>query len=665
MAGTTEALGVDVAAKTACAVAASGYRPDIDGLRAVSVLAVVAYHLYPQALHGGFVGVDVFFVISGFLIGQILIEEIDQRRFSFLGFGERRIRRIFPALLAMLLISGIAAFLLLAPEPYLSFVNSAAAAALAVSNVFFAQHAGYFDLGADSLPLLHTWSLAVEEQFYAAFPAIFLLGRRALKLPWWAILWPLAIASFCLCVAQTGQSPAGAFYATPARAWEFLVGALLAARAVATLRPVLAEIAALAGLSLIAASCILLEQQSGFPGWRALLPCAGAALVIVGPRSFVARGLSAWPMVALGRISYSLYLWHWPVFVFGRLLWGAPTPIMAAALVAVSLALATLSWWLVEEPPRRRRALFTRGRLFAGAALIAVVLLGQRYVANAAHGLPDRFGANALSFLKDDPWTPPPGCEDPMHARCVVGARGVAPTFAVVGDSIAESALPGLAQAAERQGRSGLFLARAGCYPLPDVQLGDAGCTAFERAAFASIRSDPDIGAVTLIARWPAAVEGRQFRHPAIATAQLSDRLASGTDPVANRAILAGGFSRAAGDVGARSLYVVAGIPEQGEPVAERAALRARFGFAPIPGLPRADYERRAGGAASMLAAAASASQATVLDATGFFCDREWCKATLGDRALYWDDTHLSVFGARQLAASGLYTPILVPQARR
>src|SRR5262249_11932609 len=307
-----------------------GYRAEIDGLRAIAVLSVLAFHYglavpdrftgvdvqYSVALPGGFTGVDVFFVISGFLITQILAGEIAAGTFSVIGFYDRRMRRILPALLTMLVCVLVAGRFLLMPGDYAALAKSAGAAAFGFSNFHFLNHTGYFDQVADFMPLLHTWSLAVEEQFYIVWPLLLALiatGSRNRTAALVALLVALGCAAS---IAFFPVDPKSAFYLALPRAWELGLGALLAF--LPALPTLVGEIATLAGLALIATG-FKIASPDNFPGLDALYPCIGAALVIWPRTRRTISDRLLGLLAPIGLISYSLYLWHWPIWVYFRI----------------------------------------------------------------------------------------------------------------------------------------------------------------------------------------------------------------------------------------------------------------------------------------------------------------------------------------------------------
>jgi peptidoglycan/LPS O-acetylase OafA/YrhL len=383
----------------------TGYRADIDGLRAVAVLLVLFDHLHIRC-EGGYIGVDVFFVISGYLISSVILGELEAGRFSILGFYERRIRRILPALLAMLLVTTVLAYRDLTPSDLVSYARSLLAALLSVSNMFFWRQAGYFDAPSAAKPLLHTWSLGVEEQFYILFPLFLVVVRR--WIPRWlkASVIVISILSFLLACVWVGRNPTTAFYLAPLRAWELLLGTIVSQRYLPAIRGhAMRNLASLVGILLILIPALRYSDATPFPGLAALPPCLGAALLIAAGEhgeSLVGSVLSWRPVAFIGLISYSLYLWHWPILVFqntNAMLLDRPghnDRLAKVVVLLVSLALATLSWRFVETPFRRGRFRPGRRTLFSvsAAAVAAMLLVGFALI--AANGIPSRFSPQAL-----------------------------------------------------------------------------------------------------------------------------------------------------------------------------------------------------------------------------------------------------------------------------
>ncbi len=372
------------------------YRSDIDGLRAASVSLVVLYHM--RLVSGGFVGVDVFFVISGYLITGIIFEDIEGGRFSLLSFYARRMKRILPALLVMIAAVMLAGYALLLPGDYIAAAWSAVHAAGSVGNLWFLEHSGYFDPASGTMPLLHTWSLGVEEQFYLVWPValVFLAkvakGSRAAV---GAATVLIAVVGLTWCISVTGEFPKRAFFGADTRAWELAVGATVAMtqRAAWPKSPLVTNVMSVAGICLVVWSAVALTDRSVFPGAVALFPCVGAALLLAPrqiERDFVSRALSLKPIVFLGLISYSVYLWHWPILVLFRHynLGEDASSIQSAALLAVILVVSWASWRFVEEPVRRSR-LSRLAAIGTGIGGAAAIVAGSIAIVIAA-GFPAR-----------------------------------------------------------------------------------------------------------------------------------------------------------------------------------------------------------------------------------------------------------------------------------
>src|SRR5581483_8554886 len=356
-------------------IAGLQYRADIDGMRAVAVIAVVLFHAYPKGLPGGFAGVDAFFVISGYLITSIIVGGLDRDGFSFADFYVRRVRRLFPALIVVLVATLAAGFWILLPSALVSLAKNAVASAFFSANLILLSETGYFDIDAKLKPLLHLWSLGIEEQFYLAWPlAVWLTPRR------WRITLIVGtiVGSFALNIALIGTYPEAAFYLPFTRIWELIAGALLVGVSLrhAVLREVALPIFACVGTLLV---FLLYNDHTPFPGWAALAPVAVTAAAILGEGSLCNRLLLSNPVaVFIGKISYPLYLWHWPLLVFGKLYPLRPLTVTeTAGLVVAAFLLAWLTYEFIEKPFRFRRLLGVRTALagMAATVLFAVFVL--------------------------------------------------------------------------------------------------------------------------------------------------------------------------------------------------------------------------------------------------------------------------------------------------
>ena len=437
------------------------YRTDIDGLRAVAVLSVVVFHAFPALIPGGFIGVDIFFVISGFLISTILMRELELGTFSFAAFYGRRIRRIFPALLTVMAACLAFGWFALFPDELKQLGLHAAGGAGFMSNIVLWQEVGYFDRAADTKALLHLWSLAIEEQFYIVWPVLLLLAwkRRWNLLAMTAVI---ALASFAVNAGGIAAFPTATFYSPASRAWELLAGALLAGIVLKPQAvPLLARLGAsvppnlrsAAGALLVAAGLALITTESRFPGWYALLPVAGAVLVLgAGPHAWLNRTLlSNRFMVGFGLISYPLYLWHWPLLSFAHIVEsGVPAPELRAAAIGVAIVLAWLTWRFIERPLRfgasRHKALVLAVAMAALAGAGALVWHKGGLPARAA--IVDNARHQKSLVLVEDVKNAQ-ACKkrygfDSLYEYCLMADPAKEPTVAMIGDSHAYHVSAGL-----------------------------------------------------------------------------------------------------------------------------------------------------------------------------------------------------------------------------
>lgn len=472
-----------------------GYRADLEGLRAVAILLVVAVHAGVPWLRGGFVGVDVFFVLSGFLITGLLVKEVSGTgRLSFAEFYVRRLRRLLPALLAMLLIVGVLASLLLAPAEQRGQSSAAAMAALWLSNIHFAfARLDYFSPGTETNLFLHTWSLGVEEQFYLIWPMllVWLLGRDGkpdvarLKIGMFAI----AAASLAACVWLSYRAPQLAFYLMPMRAWQFAAGALVwlyfkvpgAASALprGSRYAGMLQVAGWAGLAMVAWAAVWFSADITYPGGYALLPTLGAVGVVAAgclatEPAGVSRLLSWRPLQWIGGISYSWYLWHWPILLLGHAVTGSDAPLYRAAWVLLSLLLAYASCRCVEAPVRNRQEWLVRPRMAIFAAL-ALMLVANSLCVRWNNHADERVKSPAMQRYVmahgDAPVIYGMGCDDWYHSDrvriCAFGPADAAHTAVLMGDSHAGQWFPAVAKAFDRPGWRLLVLTKSSC-PMVD-----------------------------------------------------------------------------------------------------------------------------------------------------------------------------------------------------
>jgi len=489
------------------------HRRDIDGLRTLAVLPVILFHAKIPGFAGGYVGVDIFFVISGFLITSLLLREYEEKRFSILSFYDRRIRRILPALGFMLLVVSIAAALIMLPTRLSGYAASMASAAISVSNIWFWHSADYFAPSSELNPLLHTWSLGVEEQFYVVLP-LMIWGFIRLGLSR-HLIWLFAVFGLLsLGLAQwlVGRDPVAAFYLLPTRAWELLLGSVLAASKPWKLSRNQAEMLAWAGVLMVAVSIVAYDSQMLFPGVAALVPCAGAGLVIQVGRNqetSLSRILSLPALVFIGLISYSLYLWHWPLLVLPRVfLLRDLEPAEIALSLGATLIMAVISWRYVEQPIRRNT--FRLPRLSPALSSVAYATAGMVVFVAAAivlrTGLPDRVPdvvekLDAMGSARLDELV----CEKGPH--CVEEIAGK-PKIVLWGDSHALHYAKAFEDLAARHGMSLSLQAAPGCAPLVDVVQRDPdgrtedACLAENTQVLNAILADPMVRTVVISGRW-------------------------------------------------------------------------------------------------------------------------------------------------------------------
>lgn len=499
-------------------------RTDIDGLRALAILPVVAEHVGFRMAAGGFIGVDVFFVISGFLIGSIILESFQKGTFSYLDFYDRRIRRIGPALLVMLAFVATAGYFILLPKEYEGLSSSVIAALLSVSNLYFWGTTNYFAAAAETKPLLHTWSLGVEEQFYLLLPILmsFLVPRGKTWLR--AGLWALTAVSFVLCVALLADHAAASFYSPFTRFWELLLGVLLATGCELGEGRAVRQVAGLTGVGLILGAILLLSAGAPFPGAIAAIPVIGTLLIIWSGResdTWIAQALSWKPVVFIGLISYSLYLWHWPIIVFVRMAGlpfaaqlGLPREgtMLNLIILALSLVAGTLSWKFVEQPFRLGRgAVMPRRTVFAVTGACAVVVIAWSAAVLGLGGFPQRFKPEAVEVASYIDYTVNKesgvqGCfmeqpGDPFDVKRCLAASRTQRNILVIGDSHAASLWQGVVH---RQSESKVLLAASsGCRPtIVQPKEAPAHCANLYRFIYDEYLPKAPIGLVVLDGRW-------------------------------------------------------------------------------------------------------------------------------------------------------------------
>jgi peptidoglycan/LPS O-acetylase OafA/YrhL len=573
-------------------------------------------------------------------------------------------------LFTVIIASCVAATFILLPLPFRDFGQSIVATSLFASNALFWAESGYFDLQAHAKPLLHTWSLAVEEQFYIAFPLVLLLAFGWLKSRWALALLPIAAASLLLSIYGATHFESAAFYFAPTRAWELLLGAMLAASVVPPFRArALNELAAAAGMGLIAFSFAAISEADLFPGALALLPCAGAALLIHAGEAgttAVNRALSLRPVVFVGLISYSLYLWHWPLLVFTEQYYIDTMP-RSAAIAAVGLAviLAIISWRYIEKPFRGKQAILDRKGLFtaAGAAMAATVAFGA--FVHVTAGWPGRAAPEVveLAAFKDAINPRRAACMGKSgrwidaQKACVYGAD-VAPTYAIWGDSHADTVIQELGESAARFGRAVKYFGYEACPPALGVRTrhdADHLCLEHNEDVVAYLASNREIATVFLIARHAAYLAGNTLDFgPAEAWEQpflVTDADLTALDLEARQHTYEEAFAAAVARLQSAGKTVVLfyPIPETAYDIPSTLAKVAMRGGDPEQFARPAEYFYRRNAFVFEMLDRIDGEGVLRIYPHQYLCDDRVCKVMNAGQVLYADDDHLSRAGARYI----------------
>ena len=653
------------------------YRPEIDGLRAVAVLPVILFHAGFSLFSGGYVGVDVFFVISGYLITGILISDLERGSFSIARFYERRARRILPALFVVMLACLPFAWLWMLPGQLQDFSASLMAVVFFVSNILFYNQSGYFAASAELKPLLHTWSLAVEEQYYLLFPIALRMLWRHGRARAFAIVAAIAVASLLLAGFGGHRNPDANFYLAPSRAWELLAGSVCA---FATAGPLAArrgglpvrskDLLAGAGLALIVHAILRFDATTPAPGFYTLAPVCGTMMILLfaAPGTWVARLLSMRGLVGVGLISYSAYLWHQPLFAFARLRsLTEPGMLKMSALAALSLALAWITWRWIEQPLRdpRKPVLRSRNAVFAVGGAVGAIFVAVGAAGYLGKGFEGRLNDQALALLATRTGDSSP-CRNALSASaiakgadCRIGAAGVAPSIAIIGDSHVSAITDALSDQLAAAGLAAVNFNDSWCLPLRNIatEHGNWVCPRKIGAALDQILARPEIGTVILHAEWAYYVEG--FRWPETTPVAFVYDAGGQPDFSQGRVDLNGKYFRMALAAtldelvaGGKRVILTRPTPEHEQDVLLAAARAAILGL-PVDmfRLEPAQYDRRADPVRTILIEEATARGIAVVDPKPLYCDQTQCATVdAAGRALYTDENHLSYVGSQPLA---------------
>jgi peptidoglycan/LPS O-acetylase OafA/YrhL len=643
-----------------------GHRRDIDGLRGVAVLAVVLYHAGVPFLRGGYVGVDVFFVISGYLISSLIYRDLAQGRFSLRSFYERRAKRILPALLAVVGVFTCLGTALLAPRELEVLCAQSISALTSSSNLFFWMRTSYFAPNAELKPMLMTWSLGVEEQFYLLFPLlvgwIWVFGRRKLLLS----LAALSTVSFAVSMFQVSFYPSASFFLLTSRWWELGLGTILGIYEVSRTKEAggrliiwRREVLGVLGLIGVLAGAVLYNSTTPFPGAAALLPVVASLMLLSSNESWVNRNvLSLKALVAVGLISYSLYLWHWPILSLAQYCSGdALQPMPKACLVAFAFVTATLSYFFVEQPFRRMPRTSWTLRRYAVASVLCCI---PACVLLAGRGWPSRYPAAAR--IEEEAHSPSiAACtaQDGQSSPIISGGCSSIkdhPTIAIMGDSHAASLNRYLQTALESRGWSVAQFTKTSCPQLGLVAPNSAdrqNCVTFNRKSLADVIGDPNIKTVVLAGYWltqfpPFTKRGRYVAEGQEAsTLSVEDswsNLKAGLDDVVTRLQISG-----------KRVFVVIDSPTLGfnpllltlsDAIAPRRELKRVLWKDDSSGLIAHSEDPNSRRLEAVLRQVAAGRHAEMIDLYGALCAGSTCRYALKGQPFFEDPHHLTRLGA-------------------
>ena len=493
------------------------YFGHIDGLRAIAVMSVVLHHLIPNFFPGGFIGVDVFFVISGYLITGILIREMEADNFSFLGFYERRARRIFPALFAVLIFTLIGSYILFLPSDFINSLRGTFGTVFFISNIVFWRDLaeGYFAAMDSALnPLVHTWSLAVEEQFYVLFPILLLVCYKAKFNNFLLIFSIMFLISLIGSEYFIDTKSVAVFFLSPFRAWELLAGSILALGVLPNINSrLLKEVTAFFGLAAIFFACFFYSEYTPFPGLAALIPVLGSAAIIhagMGGESRILNIIKLKPFIFIGLISYSLYLWHWPLVVFANYLNPVESfsPTIIIFLLALSILISTASYYIIEQPFRAKKS-FSRKFIFSSSFVIMFALSIFTIFGIRMEGFQTRFSSEIIAYDKArEPEHIYKPCDNIINPDnwCIIGDTKSSDSVLLFGDSHLMSWAPALNDALKDTGQKGYLAMQSNCPPIINIQLWQTNinCPIKNESVKNFILNNENIDNIIISGYWPA-----------------------------------------------------------------------------------------------------------------------------------------------------------------
>ena len=643
------------------------YRRDIDGLRAIAVLAVVFYHAKFPAFEGGFVGVDIFFVISGYLITSIILNDLRANRFSFLRFYERRVRRIFPALTVMILLTVPFSWFLLTPVDFKDFSQSIGFALASISNVLFWMEAGYFGTESELKPLIHTWSLGIEEQFYLVFPFILMTIWRFSRRYLMVFLVFIIISSLVLSEFTSRTDQSMSFYLIHTRVWELMVGALLAywgiLKPVGTMRNLVVQ--QCTGLVLIFGAILLFSDQTNHPGFMTVIPVMGAGLLLRYGHNggFIDSLLGNWVLVKIGLISYSLYLFHHPIFAFMRnYLLNPPTFYDYSFAILFSFLAAYGSYKYVETPFRHKH--IVKDRLFWPLiTLLVFILLGVSVSGHWSKGYPQRFGSQFFPIFESQRGIEPTVDGKRCHAtfpsvRCIIGdSKAPITEWALVGDSHAGSLGFAIDEMLKGMGSSALQLTQGGCAYALGLEKKSNNCLEVNNLVRSEIFAS-DIKNIVIAGRYVRNLELYGFDNGEGGVENSKEDSFFEPTNYENesdrRSIVLDSYFNSINELvsSGKNVFLIYPIPEVGWDVPRyifKRKIRNKDGRVSTDAF---KYYERSSEVISMFDDIPDAENFYRIYPSNIFCDTELenrCLTDVGGRPLYFDDDHLTTFGAKMV----------------
>ncbi len=666
------------------------YRTDIDGIRAIAVTTVILFHYGVAGFTGGFVGVDIFFVLSGFLIGSIVFNQIDKQKFSFSEFYFRRIRRLFPVYVVVMLVTLVLAFLYMLPREFREFGQSLFASTIYISNILFFLEAGYFDTASHLKPLLHTWSLSVEEQFYLVFPVLAWLLSRFSRKHLFFIFGFLTLASFIAALSHIERDTSAVFYLYPFRAWEMFLGTLLATGFIPQVKSKnVNNLIAIVGLGLLLLPIALYTDKTLFPGLAALVPCLGTVLIIYSgsvQQGWLHQLLSMKAPVFIGKLSYSLYLWHWPFYV----IYAYANPEGLSSLEIMGILLATffaslLTYIYIETPFRHGRIRWSNSKahVFGATAIFSFAAMGVGFYIHKTNGVPQRLNAETAAFAKagGELFGNLSDCKLennttlPGIGYCPMGDPLNSESYTLIwGDSHGGAYRRGYSSLISNEEFPALLAWTGGCPAvlglakdeLVSSQDVDEECSVRNNAVLELIKNDNRINAVVIVGRWSYYIHGTGIgvdEHNRIA---LWPEGGTRTDVKDQAKLYVDALHKTIASLNAlgKKVFVLEQPPEFEQYLGRTIAIGLMKGSETVQSnletLTKQQYSQvrhRQGPAMQMFEEAQEQGLMTLLRSHHYFCDGASCSLMVDGSPTYFDNNHVSSFGAEQI--NDVFMPVL------